>query len=211
MTFTLDTTAPTFSDLLPTDGNVDKVSPVTVSGRVSADATLVTVGGQPAALSGGAFSLPGVALVEGPNTIALSATDRAGNAGPATLHLVLDTTPPTLAITSPTQNALLGALSADVSGTVSDPNLDSVTVEGGASDRHLRDLHPLRGRPPRGDQHPHRLGSRQGWQHDPRQRDRHREHQPRPRRHLTRCRDRLGASPVTVSGTVSDPHLGLSP
>lgn len=129
--FTIDTAAPTFSELLPADGSVGKATPVTVSGSVSSDALEVRVNGQPATLSGGRFSLGGVTLAEGTNTIALAALDRAGNSGTASLRLIFDTTAPTLSISSPIAGQLIDTLTVTVSGTASDPNLDTVTVEGG--------------------------------------------------------------------------------
>lgn len=130
-TFTLDTTSPVFSALLPADGAVGRTTPVTVSGQVSADTESVTVAGQVATYAGGAFSRSGVVLTEGPNDVALVATDRAGNHGTRTLRLVLDTTGPAIAIASPAEGALVGSLSVAVSGTATDANLETVTVEGG--------------------------------------------------------------------------------
>ena len=129
--FTLDTTPPAFRELRPVDGSVGGSSTVTVSGSVSADAVTVTVNGLAASLAGGAFSFAGVALSEGSNTVALRAVDGAGNAGTASLRLVLDTTSPTITVVQPAPGALVGALSVTVTGTVSDANLEAVTVDGG--------------------------------------------------------------------------------
>ena len=131
--FTLDTTPPTFRDLLPADGSVGRTATVNVSGTVSADATSVTVNGLAALLAGGAFSFSGVVLAEGENAIALRAVDGAGNAGTTSLRLILDTTPPTISVGQPAPGALVGELSVTVSGMVSDANLEAVTVDGGAA------------------------------------------------------------------------------
>ncbi|MBK6406030.1 MAG: hypothetical protein IPF66_13840 [Holophagales bacterium] len=133
ISFTLDTTRPTFRDLLPADGSVGRMATVTVSGSVSADAVGVTVNGLTANLAGGAFSLAGVTLAEGENAVALNAVDGAGNVGTASLRLIRDTIPPAISVLQPVAGALVGALSVTVSGTVSDPNLDTVTVDGGAA------------------------------------------------------------------------------
>ncbi len=130
VTFVLDTVEPVFSSLLPPAGTIGRTTPVTVSGQVSADTVTVTVGGQAAACSGGAFSLAGVALAEGPNDLLLVATDRAGNQGTATLRLVLDTTSPVVALSAPADGQLVGSLGVTVSGTATDANLDAVSVEG---------------------------------------------------------------------------------
>jgi len=129
----VDTIRPVFSALLPEHGSVGRSTPVTVSGRVSADTESVTVSGQPATCAGGAFSLSGVSLSEGPNDLLLVATDRAGNEEKTTLRVVLDTTNPSLTIASPAEGALLGSLSVTVTGAATDANLESVTVEGGAA------------------------------------------------------------------------------
>ena len=71
--------------------------------------------------------------MEGENAVALRAVDGAGNAGTASLRLVLDTTPPSLTIVQPASGTLVDALSVAVSGTVSDANLDTVTVDGVAA------------------------------------------------------------------------------
>ena len=134
LSFTLDTSAPVFVDLLPAEGWVGRTATITVSGRVSADAASVTVNGLAAALAGGAFSRDGVALLEGPNVVALRAEDGAGNAGTATLRLGLDTTPPAIAFSGPAAGSLLGALTADARGTVADSNLESVSVDGVVAD-----------------------------------------------------------------------------
>lgn len=83
--FVVDTIRPVFSALLPEHGSVGRTTPIAVSGRVSADTESVTVSGQPATCAGGAFSLAGVSLSEGPNDLLLVATDRAGNEERTTL------------------------------------------------------------------------------------------------------------------------------
>ena len=67
------------------------------------DASLVTVGGVVASLSGGQFSLSKT-LAEGPNTISVAAHDAAGNVTLITRQVTLDTTAPTF--TQPLPQAL---------------------------------------------------------------------------------------------------------
>ena len=131
--FTLDTIPPAFRDLLPANGSVGRIATVTVSGGVSADAVSVTVNGLAASLAGGAFSVAGVRLSEGENIFTLSAVDGAGNPGTAPLRLVLDTTPPGITVVQPVPGALVGVPSLTVTGTVTDANLETVTVDGGAA------------------------------------------------------------------------------
>ncbi|HVT42951.1 MAG TPA: Ig-like domain-containing protein, partial [Thermoanaerobaculia bacterium] len=71
-------------------------------------------------------------LLEGANRFDLLATDRAGNQTAKTLTLILDTRAPELAIAAPLANACSNSGSIALSGTVSDPRLDRVTVSIGA-------------------------------------------------------------------------------
>src|SRR5207245_407157 len=70
----------------------------------------------------GSFSVL-IPLIEGRNTLAVRATDRAGNIGTASVVVTLDTSPPALTISSPAQDTLLGpgSSSVTVEGTVDDP------------------------------------------------------------------------------------------
>src|SRR6185436_15821600 len=81
----------------------------TITGQITdATAVSVTVGGVVAAVTGGGFTATDVPIAEGPNEVAVLATDAAGNVGKATLSLVgADlTSPPApalFAIGSPTR------------------------------------------------------------------------------------------------------------
>jgi len=129
---TSDTTPPDVSIATPIDGRITNESPVTVTGTVTPDTVSVSVDGQAATLTGGAFSLAGVVLAEGPNTIQVRATDGAGNTGQASVTVVLDTTPPALAFSTPSDGALVASASVAVNGTVQDANPVAVTVNGAA-------------------------------------------------------------------------------
>ncbi len=133
--FGIDLTAPAFSGLSPAAGSVLGVTPVTLAGQVSTDAESVTANGIPAALEAPAgewraFTAAGIALAEGPNAIALAATDRVGHATTVSHTLVLDTLPPSLTITSPADGSFSDHAELQVSGTASDANLAQVTVNG---------------------------------------------------------------------------------
>jgi len=97
-----------------------------VSGVVSEAASL-TVAGIPAMVhADGSFEVP-VSLVEGPNSIAIAATDAAGNQGTASLTVARDTTPPTLTIDAlPSE---VSSATVTVSGTV-ESSIAFVTVNG---------------------------------------------------------------------------------
>jgi hypothetical protein len=77
---TLDSIAPDISILRPNDGWVTNSAVITVEGRVSdaEDVVDVRLNDGPLALDRGGFSV-GVPLVEGENTIVVSASDAAGN------------------------------------------------------------------------------------------------------------------------------------
>ena len=98
-TVTLDSTPPAVQITAPKEG--DKVTAAQITVRVSADpeARLYLNG---RLLPGKGLVNRTVLLVEGSNTIEVLAVDPAGNEGRAVVHVVLDTRPPTLEITTPT-------------------------------------------------------------------------------------------------------------
>ena len=81
---------------------------ITVTGTVDDPSASVTVNGVTATISGGTFSA-GLTLSEGANTITATSTDAAGNTASASVMVTLDTAPPVLAISSPTDGQLFGA------------------------------------------------------------------------------------------------------
>lgn len=89
-----DTQAPVISLTTPIDGTLTSQYAITFTGTVSESATL-TIGGVAVTLdSAGGFSYGPVYLAEGPNAIAVIATDLAGNTTSQTVNLTLDSTPP---------------------------------------------------------------------------------------------------------------------
>ena len=103
---------------------------VTVAGAAS-DPHLasVTVNGAPAALTNGAFTAS-VTLPEGDSTLVASATDAAGNAGASPgVAVTVDTQAPVVSIDAPA-DPLTGSGFVTVTGSVVEPHLLSVTVEG---------------------------------------------------------------------------------
>ena len=132
VTVELDTTAPTASIDVPEPGVIINTPLITVEGDVSdPNLTDVTVNGVPATVTGMRFVAQNVPLSEGSNSLVATAVDRVGNtANSPSVTVILDTLPPEVAIDA----AALVRLTADaeimVSGTVSDPHLDTVTVNG---------------------------------------------------------------------------------
>ena len=128
----LDTRPPAVAIDSPAAGTLFGASPIAVSGSVS-DAHLdtVTVNGVTATVEGGRFSADGVALTEGSNTLAATATDALGRSTTsASVPVVLDTTAPTVTITAPAAGSVVATPAITVQGEVSDPNLAEVRVDG---------------------------------------------------------------------------------
>ncbi|MBI2869173.1 MAG: Ig-like domain-containing protein, partial [Chloroflexi bacterium] len=129
----LDSTAPTVTITSPVSGAVVSAPEVTVAGTVndpSATSAVLTLNGVPltVTVAGGSFSQP-VTLSAGSNAITVVATDRAGNASAASpVTVTLDTSKPQVAITSPENKFLTNGGVVNVTGTVDDPSITSVTL-----------------------------------------------------------------------------------
>ncbi|MBS1961380.1 MAG: LamG domain-containing protein [Bdellovibrionales bacterium] len=140
----LDTAAPTVAFTVPTAGatvNAANAVSFAVSGTCSEIGRNVVLSGAASATvpcSGGMWStsvdLSGAA--DGPLTLRADHSDAAGNAAAqATVNIVKDATPPTVAITSPAAGSTINAASAAsfaVSGTCSE-NGRNVVISGSAS------------------------------------------------------------------------------
>jgi RHS repeat-associated protein len=90
--FTIDTLPPTVTISSPANGSLTNQRQLTVAGSVSEPATL-TLNGAPVVASNLAFA-QSITFQEGPNPIVVTATDRAGNQGQASIQVTLDTIPP---------------------------------------------------------------------------------------------------------------------
>jgi len=128
VTLNIDQTVPHPTFTSHTNNQVVSSRTVTVKGG-SDDAETVTVNGVSAVVDQIEKTFTAeVSLLEGENTITAEGIDRATNAGSTTLKLVLDTRAPELAITAPSANACIDNDSIELRGTVSDPNVDKITV-----------------------------------------------------------------------------------
>ncbi len=130
--FSIDASAPVFGAVAPEDGTILSAAQVSISGRVT-DATSVEVDGAAATLQGNDFTAGPFALVEGARTFHLVALDEAGNRAETTLTVVRDATAPVVTISTPAPDALIGTTSISVTGTTTDPHLQSVAVNGVAA------------------------------------------------------------------------------
>lgn len=115
----------------PQNGQFVNTPVITVAGSITNPAAFVTVDGVPAQVSGESFSLPGVDLAEGPNTLAVEAKDAAGNASSDSIVVHLDTVAPDVAVISPLPDSYTNIASVTVTGNVNEP-VTSVTVNGKA-------------------------------------------------------------------------------
>ncbi|MFL6388272.1 MAG: beta strand repeat-containing protein [Terriglobales bacterium] len=93
---------------------------ITVTGTVDDPNAVVTVNGVSAASSGGTFTASGVVLREGANSITATGTNAGGAASTASVNVILDTTPPTVRIDSPSDQAVLTSPQIYVTGLVND-------------------------------------------------------------------------------------------
>ena len=128
-----DTTPPTIGITSPTSGltYTTSSSPLSISGTASDNVGVTQVtwvnsaGGSGTATGTTSWSVTGIGLVSGSNILTVKAWDAAGNSGTATLTVTYnpsDTTPPTIAITSPTSGLTYTTSSSPLSigGTASD-------------------------------------------------------------------------------------------
>ena len=127
--FRIDRTPPVVSGVHPASGAVTSEPQPTLTGACD-DAVTVTVNGDGASVVLGSFVFAGLTLTEGPNAVEVVATDGADNASTTLLTLHLDTEPPSLEVESPDAGALVGEPQVGVEGTVGDPHLDAVVVNG---------------------------------------------------------------------------------
>jgi len=118
---------PVISITSPSDGATVKDSQINVSGAIDCDYSAVTVNGKPAAISNHIFGAT-IGLSEGQNTITVIAVNSAGSTTKS-IHITLDTTPPTVSITSPSNGTAVKETSITVAGTISDnTGVSTVTV-----------------------------------------------------------------------------------
>lgn len=132
VTVELDTVALTAVITDPVSGAVVSTPQITVRGTVSKpNITRVVVNGVVAVISGTGFTATGVHLSEGETPLVATVTGTTGaTADSPSVVAVLDTLPPVIALDTAALPALTGQTTVPVSGTVSDPHLQQVTVNG---------------------------------------------------------------------------------
>ncbi|MFI5168174.1 MAG: Ig-like domain-containing protein, partial [Thermoanaerobaculales bacterium] len=113
----------------PPPGSVVAMRVLTLGGSAGTAAT-VTVNGIATVVASGAWSLRGFDLgADGVKPLQIVATN-CGGSSTVTASLDLDTTPPVIAIDTPTQGAIITGSATTVAGPVFDAHLAGVTVQG---------------------------------------------------------------------------------
>jgi RHS repeat-associated protein len=115
----------------PAQGLITRDTIIIVS-VTATDSNAVTVnvnGIQLTAGQNGAFS-GSIALIEGHNTLTITAVDAAGNQTPATRTVIRDRIPPALIVSAPADGFITKQTSVVVSGTVMDSTVVTVTADG---------------------------------------------------------------------------------
>lgn len=126
-------TAPTILITTPPAGHILNSSSFTVTGTASgtnlANVTVSVGNGKPALATGTKnWTIATSGISDGRHTIRATAEDTAGANATKTRTITVDTTKPTVSITSPTQGAKLNSGSFTISGKANDTNLANVTV-----------------------------------------------------------------------------------
>ena len=133
----IDKTAPQVGITEPLDGAVIMAAETNVIGTIDDNTATATVNGVGATVASNAFTATAVSLVEGVNTLTVTATDPADNTGSASATVTHTAVLPSIEITSPLEGALLASsrFGHRIDGTVIDPysTLSAVTVNGSAA------------------------------------------------------------------------------
>jgi hypothetical protein len=95
------------------------LSPTTVTGTVDDPTATLTINSITAPVANGQFSIM-LPLAEGPNIVTATATSAAGAVGNTSIEVTLDTTPPHVTITSPTDKFVTTEAAISISGNVND-------------------------------------------------------------------------------------------
>ncbi len=131
VTVTIDNVAPQIDVTAPADGTITSATTLRLTGSVTDTSPVTaTLDGAPLDLAGGAFDVERALAGEGTRTFTLAAEDAAGNTSTRPVSVTVDRTPPSLQVVTPTQDQVLVALPATVSGLVSDASPVEVSVDG---------------------------------------------------------------------------------
>jgi hypothetical protein len=124
-----DDVSPTLQILSPVDGIITNKTEINISGTatdIGLGIKSVEINSTPVTLTDNSFNAT-ISLKEGRNAITIKAIDKAGNETTTTLNIICDTKAPVIQIISPNV-ATVNTGTISVSGTVSDENISTVTV-----------------------------------------------------------------------------------
>jgi hypothetical protein len=124
---------PTLTITSPSPLDLFGANPISVTGISDDPNAVITVNGIQASNNRGSFTAQGVILREGNNLVTATGVNAGGGVGTASVNVVLDTTPPTVRIDSPTDSVVLTTPQVTVTGLVNDivtgtVNSDQVSV-----------------------------------------------------------------------------------
>jgi len=125
----VDDVSPALQILSPLDGTITNKTEINISGTatdIGLGIKSVEINSTPATLTDNSFNAT-ISLKEGRNAITIKAIDKAGNETTTTLNIICDTKAPVIQIISPNV-ATVNTGTISVSGTVSDENISTVTV-----------------------------------------------------------------------------------
>ena len=130
VTFIRDTVPPNLTITSPPEGLVTNSSTIAITGTVDdPEAIVIDWDGMEIPVVNGTFTTQ-VTLEEGQwNFIWIGAIDPAGNLADAWFQIILDTIPPEINITHPTEGMAVNSSTLNLTGTITDQNIDTVTVE----------------------------------------------------------------------------------
>ncbi len=123
-----DSTEPKLILTSPEDGQWINISQIEVKGITELGATIL-VNGEPLPTFDGRFAT-NIYLTEGANRIIVEAVDSAKNMKREERWVYLDSIPPSLQVESPRADALVSTRFLPVSGTIDDPSVSNVIVNG---------------------------------------------------------------------------------
>ncbi len=123
---------PTVTITSPPDLITIGTSPIEVCGTIDDPFATLTVNGIQTSHGGGQYCIQGVVLEEGMNSIAATAIDTANNVSTYTINLVLDSTPPNMAVLSPDHGYTTTSSTITVTGTINDVVRGTVNEDQGS-------------------------------------------------------------------------------
>ncbi|MDB4914048.1 MAG: hypothetical protein JWM95_1692, partial [Gemmatimonadetes bacterium] len=126
-----DNDPPAVTVTSPSDQVLVRTPTVTVRGTITdASAVTATLNGVPLVLAADGSYSSTIALSEGVNTITLMSTDAAGNSTTTLRTVTLDTSPPVLTVSTPSDGITVQDDNVNVAGTATDQSAVRVTVNG---------------------------------------------------------------------------------